>query len=72
MHTTKSKQVKHVRHRERRQEEEEEEKRKALYLQKLKAKSILVKAEFEKHKKEIMLSGSDISKTNETKVTLNK
>jgi len=69
MHS-KTKQVKHVRHRERRKEEEEEAKQKARYLEKLKAKSELVRAEFEKHKKEIMLSGSDISKTNEAKVRI--
>jgi len=50
-------------------EEEEELRRRNLYLQKLNAKGSLVKAEFEKHKKRIMLSGTELSKTNEVKVT---
>lgn len=55
----------------RNQEEEEEAKKKAQYLEKLKQKSNLVRAEFEKHKKKLLLSVSEASKANEAKVGLN-
>ena len=57
-----------IRHKERNIEEEQEAIRKAKYNESLKVKNALVKSEFERHKKKIMLSGSEISKTNEAKV----
>lgn len=49
-------------------QEEEEAAKKARHLEKLKAKNNLIKAEFEKHKKRLLLSTSDMSKTFEAQV----
>lgn len=51
-------------------QEEEEALKKTRHLEKLSAKNNLIKAEFEKHKKRLLLSVSDMSKTFEAQVTL--
>jgi serine phosphatase RsbU (regulator of sigma subunit) len=51
-------------------QEEEEALKKSRHLEKLSQKNNLIKAEFEKHKKRLLLSVSDMSKTFEAQVTL--
>lgn len=57
-----------IRNKERNPEEEEEFQKKNRYLEKLRAKTTLIKAEFERHKKKILLSGTETLKSNEAKV----
>ena len=68
MLSTGKKKVRHARFQERTADEEEEAQRKAKYDENLKAKSGLIMAEFEKHKKKMFLTASETLQENETKV----
>ena len=57
-----------IRHKERTIEEEEQARRRAKHNEQLKAKDAIIKIEFERHKKKIMLSSTEISKNNELRV----
>ncbi len=66
--TTEKKKGRRARFQERTADEEAEAQKKARYDENLKAKSGLIMAEFEKHKKKMFLTASETLQENETKV----
>jgi len=68
--TTEKKKGRRARFQERTADEEAEAQKKARYDENMKAKSGLIMAEFEKHKKKMFLTASETLQENETKVFL--